>query len=66
MGYGVYNSGGTRLAGFNHQKNIIEGTFCILKTYMALGIQKLGVILENKVRLDSNLTKTLCYTSSLI
>ena len=39
---------GTRLAGFNQQnKNLLDGNFGSLKTYMALGIQKLGLILEN-------------------
>ena len=32
----------------------VEGDFGILKTDMVLGLQKLGLILENKVSLNSN------------
>ena len=48
---------GTRLAGFNQQnKNLLDGNFGTLETYIALGIQRLGIVLENKVCLDSKLT----------
>ena len=50
-----------------NQKKIIrlQGNFCILKTDIAWGLQKLGQFLENKIPLDLKLVKIIINMSCL-
>ena len=45
--------------------NGLQGNFCILKNDIAWGLQKLGLILENKVPLDLKLANIIINISCL-
>ena len=63
MGCGVSNSWVQSYFDFIIKMNVLKGVVCIFDVDTALGIQKLGIYLNDKIPLDIKLVKKINFKS---